>query len=298
MLPRYQMGRGAPDSSSNRGVGASARTARSGRASGTMVSHDQVLTAWVAIAAVTFPFLFTTNAPYGKFFAAGWGPKMPGGLGWFLQEIPSPIFLWLGVTRGSEIFPEFAKGGSSDPAYVRALVAVWFAHYAHRAVVYPLTRSLGPTAWITVSSAVAFNVVNGILVGSELAYRGQAPANELHLRYAVVAFVLGVFINVYHDAKLRRLRATAASAPESERSGRYVMPRGGLFYLVACPHYLGELIEWTAFAALCPHVRAARAFAFWTFANLYPRAAATARWYRETFPRRYPARCRAMIPFI
>lgn len=274
------------------------RTARLGRASGTMVSHDQVLTAWVAVAAVTFPFLFTTNAPYGKFFANGWGPKISGGLGWFLQEIPSPIFLWLGVTRGSEVFPEFATGGSSDPAFVRALVAVWFAHYAHRAVVYPLTRELGDTALITVFSAVAFNVVNGILVGSELAHHGKPPENDRQLRYAAVAFVLGVFINVYHDSKLRRLRASAASAPKSERSGRYVMPRGGLFHFVACPHYLGELIEWSAFAALCPDVRAARAFAFWTFANLYPRAVATARWYRQTFPRRYPARCRAMIPFI
>ena len=58
--------------------------------------------------------------------------------------------------------------------------------------------------------------------------------------------------------------------------------------MVACPHYLGECVEWTGFA-VATRTRAGWAFAFWTFANLMPRARAAYReWYRGKFKSEYP----------
>jgi steroid 5-alpha reductase family enzyme len=64
----------------------------------------------------------------------------------------------------------------------------------------------------------------------------------------------------------------------------YYLPRGGLFELVACPHYLGEWIEWLGFA-LATRSTAAAAFALWTLCNLLPRAVAQRDWYTCVCPR-------------
>jgi protein-S-isoprenylcysteine O-methyltransferase Ste14 len=71
------------------------------------------------------------------------------------------------------------------------------------------------------------------------------------------------------------------------------VPTGGLFDVVTAPHYLGECVEWSGFAAMTG-TAAGWAFAFWTFANLFPRAVAYKRWYREKFGDKYVIR-RAMF---
>lgn len=256
-----------------------------------MPTHAGVLAVWVATAAVTFPFLFTTNAPYGKFGSNSWGPTVNGRVGWFLQEIISPATLLIGVFRGSSVFSDLATGASADRAYLRVLVALWCAHYANRAVLYPATRAMSDTALVTVLAAVAFNVVNGLLVGAELAHGLERPTGVV--RYAgATTMAIGAWINVSSDARLRALRA------KSGKARAYVMPTGGLFNLVACPHYLGECIEWLGFAALANFSPSTLAFAFWTFANLFPRAVATRAWYRERFGKACPDHIRAMIPRI
>ena len=60
---------------------------------------------------------------------------------------------------------------------------------------------------------------------------------------------------------------------------RYViLLKGGLFEYVTCPHYLGECIEWLGFA-VATQTTGGAAFAFWTFANLFPRAVAYRAWH-------------------
>ena len=258
-----------------------------------MLSHDVVLAGWLASAVCAFATLFVYNAPYGKFFSNSWGMKVNGSLGWLAQEIPSPIALWLGITRGSHVFREFASSkATSDMHYVHILALLWSAHYANRAVVYPLTRALGDTAVVTVASAVAFNVVNGLLVGAEMAHVTRMPS---HARVAIGASTMlaGAMINITSEAQLRRRRLSRA-IPAKERRGTYVMPKGGLFDHLVMPHYLGEFIEWCGFATLA-NTKSAWAFAFWTAANLYPRALANKHWYANTFPN-YPRTISSMFP--
>lgn len=76
----------------------------------------------------------------------------------------------------------------------------------------------------------------------------------------------------------------------------YWIPRGGMYELISCPNYLGETIEWIGYAITTGSL-VGTAFAFYTFANLAPRAHQHHQWYQETFPD-YPVNRKAYIPFI
>jgi protein-S-isoprenylcysteine O-methyltransferase Ste14 len=87
---------------------------------------------------------------------------------------------------------------------------------------------------------------------------------------------------------LVRLRAPGATG--------YAIPRGGLYELVTCPNYLGEIVIWCGWA-LASWSWAGVAFAVYTLANLAPRARSHQAWYRATFPD-FPKARRAMIPWL
>ncbi len=76
----------------------------------------------------------------------------------------------------------------------------------------------------------------------------------------------------------------------------YKIPFGGLYGVVSCPNYLGEILEWVGFA-IAASTAPGWAFAFFTASNLVPRAVAHHRWYLEKFAD-YPTRRRAILPFL
>jgi protein-S-isoprenylcysteine O-methyltransferase Ste14 len=176
---------------------------------------------------------------------------------------------------------------------VLVAVALWCAHYANRAVWYPLTRHMSHTTMPVVASAVAFNLVNGTLMGRELARRTCEPFTAANVP-GLCVMLLGAVINVSADAALLRLRSARGGGGGKGRKGAsrkstHKVPTGGLFDVVTAPHYLGECVEWSGFAAMTG-TAAGWAFAFWTFANLFPRAVAYKRWYREKFGDKYVIR--------
>ena len=141
-----------------------------------------------------------------------------------------------------------------------------------------------PTPLLTVGMAIAFNTVNAITNGAALAPRGV----DLKVVFGVLLFLAGFAINLHSDAVLRRLRKPGETG--------YAIPYGGLYRWVSCPNYLGELPEWIGFA-IAAWTFPALAFAVFTFANLFPRAVAHHRWYREKFPD-YPKDRTAIIPLV
>ena len=176
--------------------------------SAVMITHASLLTAWFAVAVATFPFLFTATAPYGKFVRAGWGPFVDGNVGWAAQEVVSPVFFWLGYTRGDAIFDDLTRAPDGG-WYARALPWVWYAHYFHRALIYPATRRMSRTTAATVCAAVGFNVINGALIGAELAH-GTAKPNDAQIVAGAVVTAFGAVLNIWHDVLLARLRARSS----------------------------------------------------------------------------------------
>ena len=95
------------------------------------MDHSLAVAAWTALAACTFPVLFFVSAPYGKLVRDGWGPRVDGRLGWFAQEIVSPVVLTLAFLRGGDRL--VSHPGTSPPgAFARAPASRYGGRTTHR----------------------------------------------------------------------------------------------------------------------------------------------------------------------
>ena len=112
-----------------------------------------------------------------------------------------------------------------------------------------------------------------------------------------VNFILGMMIALcgfgitYHaDATLVQLKKS---------TGTYQIPHGGIFRCVSCPHFFGEILEWTGFCIASNLSLATLSFVIWTACNLIPRALAQHEWYHVQFPEDYKQlRRKAVIPLL
>jgi 3-oxo-5-alpha-steroid 4-dehydrogenase 1 len=117
---------------------------------------------------------------------------------------------------------------------------------------------------------------------------GEGWAVDAAMIAGCVLFFTGFAIHVYADMQLQQLRKM--HGPE------YHAPQGGMYRLISCPNYFGEVIEWIGWAMLT-WSPAGLVFALWTAANLIPRAVASHKWYRNCFAD-YPRDRKAILPFI
>ena len=95
-------------------------------------------------------------------------------------------------------------------------------------------------------------------------------------------------INGHSDNVIRHLRKPGDT--------RHYLPQKGLYRYVTSANYFGELVEWTGFAILTWSAAGA-VFAWWTFANLVPRANAIYHRYQEEFGPQMGRRKRT-LPFL
>lgn len=78
-----------------------------------------------------------------------------------------------------------------------------------------------------------------------------------------ILFFTGMAINIQSDHIVRHLRKPGDT--------NHYLPKKGLFKYVTSANYFGEIVEWCGFAILTWSASGA-VFAWWTFANLVPRA--------------------------
>ncbi|MBI5525344.1 MAG: DUF1295 domain-containing protein [Deltaproteobacteria bacterium] len=247
-------------------------------------AFDTVVCAWFAVGGVTFVALLFITAPYGRHGRRGWGPAVNPRIGWVVMELPAAL--------GVPIFLAISNRGMGLAGLV--FLTLWEIHYLQRALAFPLLLSpaSSPIPISVVSMGFVFNVFNVHLQGGWL-YRagpwyGVEWLHDVRFLVGVALFLSGMALNWHSDAILRRLRTPGETG--------YEVPHGGLFRWVTCPNYLGEMVEWMGWA-IATWSLAGAAFAFWTAANLVPRALAHHRWYREKFPE-YPKGRRAIIPHV
>lgn len=238
-----------------------------------------------ATSAFTFASSFFYTTPYGRFLPEGSRFTVPSLPGWLIMEFPCLVAF--AVT--------FSFGEHRGAPVPLMFLVVWQAHYCYRSIIFPLRmRDRGKRMpLLAVVVGFVFNAINGFLNG--FAISNQAP-HLLDTGWLVtpwflggiVLMVAGLTINVHSDGVLRRLRAPGETG--------YRIPFGGMYRWISVPNYFGELVEWTGLA-LAAHTPAALSFAVFSFSNLFPRALAHHRWYRETFPD-YPAERKAIFPWV
>ena len=235
-----------------------------------------------SFAAIIFVLLFFVSAPYGKFLRKGWGATIHSKWAWMLMEFASPALMtYFFVSSDQKSLPQYF------------FIIFWLLHYVHRAFIYPFTQSgrEKPYPFILVSMAVVFNCLNGFVNGYGIFHTALYSLSWImtwKFLVGMVLFITGFIINKTADEKLRNLRKA--------HPGEYLIPQGWLFNYISCPHYFGEIIEWMGWAVMTFSIPGAAFFAF-TFANLFPRAIASHKWYKTNFPD-YPKNRKAVIPFI
>ena len=103
-----------------------------------------------------------------------------------------------------------------------------------------------------------------------------------------ILFFTGMAINIQSDHIVRHLRKPGDT--------NHYLPQKGLFRYVTSANYFGEIVEWCGFAILTWSASGA-VFAWWTFANLVPRANTIYHKYKAMFGNELGNRKR-VIPFI
>ncbi len=238
----------------------------------------------LASAPLVFAALMILPAPYGRYATPKWGPTIGARAGWLAMELPALCVIPLAALWG----------GFGITPYALILLGLWEFHYVYRTLVFPfLIRDSGKRMPVAVvAMAVIFNSLNGYANGRSLAGGtpplGAGAVSDLRFAAGLCAFACGFCIHVWADSRLRRLRRPGETG--------YSIPRGGLFEAVTCPNYFGEVLEWFGWA-LAAWSWAGAAFAFFTAANLVPRADAYRKWYRARFPE-YPRERKRIIPFV
>jgi len=241
-----------------------------------------LLIGWFVLAAAVFVALFFVVAPYGRHSRRGWGYSIGNRAGWVLMEAPAPIAF--GVC--------FLLGGNPTTTATITLLFLWEAHYLHRAFIYPL--GLHVTArrmpLMVMAFGMIFNIMNGYLNGRYIfTFAGGYSSDWLsdpRFIIGAVLFITGFAINRQADLALRELRRPGESG--------YKISQSRFYRWVSCPNYLGEITIWIGWA-IATWSLPGLAFAFWTVANLLPRARAHHAWYRQHFPD-YPPERKALVP--
>jgi 3-oxo-5-alpha-steroid 4-dehydrogenase 1 len=235
-----------------------------------------------SFAVIIFILLFFISAPYGKFLRKGWGPVIKTKWAWMVMEFPSPVLMALFFI-------------SSDQKHIPEIlfVILWLFHYLHRAFIYPYMQSgrEKPYPFLLVSMALVFNCLNGFVNGYGIFHLNIYSNSWLSSWQFITGaslFVVGFIINKTADEKLRRLRTQSPL--------EYKIPQGWLFRYISSPHYFGEMVEWGGWAVMTWSLPGLAFFIF-TFANLFPRAVSSHKWYKAQFPD-YPVNRKALIPFI
>ena len=242
----------------------------------------------MAITAVfVFIALFFVTAGYGKFATKKWGPSINNKAGWLIMEAPVFIvmtLLWLCSNR------------TFEPALL-AIFLIFQTHYFQRSFIFPFLlkgKSRMPLSIILMGAV--FNTLNGIMQGGWLFYispEGRYTSEWLlswQFILGTMIFIAGFIININSDSIIRNLRKPGDT--------RHYLPKGGMYNYVTSANYFGEILEWTGFAILT-WSWAGAVFAWWTFANLVPRANTIYKKYNEEFKDEMKAKnLKRVIPFI
>lgn len=244
------------------------------------------LAGMAATALVIFVALYFVDAGYGMLFNRKWGTSVPNKAAWCLMEavvFAVMFLLWIQSPHKREIVP---------------LVFFLFfqLHYFQRAFIYPfLIKGNSRMPLGILLMAVVFNVLNGYMQGEWIFYLAPAglytPAwfGTPQFITGTVLFFTGMFINIRSDQVIRNLRKPGDT--------NHYLPQKGLYKYVTSANYFGEIVEWCGFAVLTWSWSGA-VFAWWTFANLVPRANAIYRKYRETFGAEQVGNRKRIFPFI
>lgn len=233
-------------------------------------------------------------------------PIVPGRLAWFVVNFPGLVHI---------LYLLFSQLGGQ--AGLKLLVTVLLVtHFSKRVfeVLFIQSFSIGENVFAVMAPGFLYCVNNWIWLRSiddtPLGATGQVRAV-----LGSLIFLAGEFGCLWHHIRLAQLRArppkdllrVRVDAHQSEqpllqgsapRQGRiYVLPVGGLFDYVACPHWFCELVGFFGLSLVTWHLHACL-IPVGMASFLAGKAESSTRWYKSKFGDKYPSNRRHLVPFI
>jgi len=238
---------------------------------------------WVVVATITFIYLFFVSAPYGRHIRKGWGRNISARAGWVVMESPCVLIM---------LIYAFIVKDNLESLHI-IFLSLWLLHYVHRSFIYPFVIDMtNPKMPISIAvSAFFFNIVNVNLQAFGIYYLTDYSQDWMYsyiFFFGLFIFLIGMYINIKSDYLIVALRR--------DKGPGYHLPSKFMHKYISSPNYFGEIIEWLGWAILTWSISGA-VFALWTIANLFPRALAHHKWYKEKFDD-YPSNRKAIIPGI
>jgi very-long-chain enoyl-CoA reductase len=245
---------------------------------------------WLAISALQFVMTLTQfsreaygeQAAYSK-FAIGKNElvlKVPGRIAMLLIYVPAFVYCLFSFT----LMP------SASPYNRSCLVLVLLtAHFGKRVLETCFLHKYSGNSDVAIASCIG--IYYALTCALITYFQGNVSKDIPSMIFVLGTslFVVGQLGNLYHHWILAKLRT-------SKSEEKYVVPRGGLFHLVAVPHYLFELIAWLGIATVAGHLNGFLVFTSMC-SYLFGRSVAHTRWNRAHI-KGYPTDRRNIIPYI
>ena len=272
------------------------------------------------------PVQFFINAPFGRFAPSLDSIFLLDGIhSWIVMELVAPIaFLYALVN--TPLASSIADVASLTPTPL-FFAALFLVHYANRALISPLRTPSRSKAHLSVTlCGIAFNIVNGTLIGTYLrsptasAFFASDPLARPAFWAGIALWAAGFVGNILHDEILLNIRRNArakgkarAKSPSplsKQQHEHYGIPHGYLYAYVSFPNYFCEWVEWFGFAlaaapvaemtslsALVASVQPPWIFFLAEICLMIGRAYKGHRWYLRNFAD-YPKDRRIVIPYV
>ncbi|KAF8549061.1 hypothetical protein OG21DRAFT_1488857 [Imleria badia] len=288
--------------------------------------YDVARRALFVIPPLFLPVQFFIDAPFGRFTPSTDSILLLNGIhSWILMELVAPI-AFLYALANTPLASSPADIAPLTPAPL-LLAALFLIHYANRALLSPLRTPSRSKAHLSVTlCGIAFNIVNGTLIGTYLrsptasTFFASGPLARPTFWAGIALWTAGIVGNVFHDEILLNIRRSArakgkarAKSPSPHRKQQrehYGIPHGYLYEYVSYPNYFCEWVEWSGFAlaaapvpamtslsALVASVQPPWIFCLAEICLMIGRAYNGHRWYLRNFAD-YPKDRRVVIPYV
>ncbi len=252
-------------------------------------TYNTFLAVMAIVAVFVFIALHFVKAGYGYLYNPKYGFPLPNKLAWVLMEAPVFITMWI----------LWYLSGASFTAVTLVLFSIIQIHYFQRSFIFPLLLRGDSKMPVSIMlMGATFNTLNALMQGGWLFY--IVPTyfpnyyadwfTKPYIYIGVIVWLFGFITNLHSDYIIRHLRKPGDK--------KHYIPRGGMFRFVSSANYFGEFMEWVGYAIASWSVAGA-VFAWWTFANLAPRAGDLRKRYEQEFGEEFTSlKRKRIIPFI
>lgn len=224
---------------------------------------------------------FRTATPYGKFSRNTEGVMISGRNNMLLIYTPALI-----LNTASLINPATFAGS-------QLLALCLTIHFLKRVLETLFLHKYSTKVNCSVGAfiGVYYTLVSWIILHfnklAEVGLRGGPKESIL----GVLLFAFGEVGNFYHHYLLARLRREKGDVDQ-----KYMVPEGGLFSRVTCPHYLFELLAWLGISLISQEIHSYLAFASMA-SYLGGRSVSQTKWAQKNIEG-YPKERKNIVPIL